>query len=71
MAPSYMSLFECVPEWACCKLRDEEDFTVSYPIGASSRPNILSQTFSTVPLVFSTAIHALEDRAALQPGEVS
>ena len=30
MAPNHFSTFECVPEWACCKLRDDEDFAVCY-----------------------------------------
>lgn len=28
MAPSHFAVSEHVPEWACCKLRDEEDFAV-------------------------------------------
>ncbi|TAQ88229.1 hypothetical protein B7494_g3462 [Chlorociboria aeruginascens] len=50
MAPHHFGTSEIVPEWACCKLRDEEDLTI----------------MSTVPLVFSTVLYALENRAHLQ-----
>ncbi|KAL9107955.1 MAG: hypothetical protein Q9187_008355 [Circinaria calcarea] len=53
MAPSHFSTYEYVPEWACCKMQDHEDFA----------------TLSTIPLAFSTALYALEYRANLQPGE--
>ncbi|EHL02619.1 putative Lovastatin nonaketide synthase [Glarea lozoyensis 74030] len=53
MAPTHFATFETVPEWACCLLRDEEDFTIC----------------ATIPLVFSTALYALEQRAQLQEGE--
>jgi acyl transferase domain-containing protein/NADPH:quinone reductase-like Zn-dependent oxidoreductase len=53
MAPTHFGTFETVPEWACCLLKDDEDFTVC----------------STIPLVFSTALYALEQRAQLQAGE--
>jgi acyl transferase domain-containing protein/NADPH:quinone reductase-like Zn-dependent oxidoreductase len=53
MAPTHFATFETVPEWACCLLRDDEDFT----------------TCATIPLVFSTALYALEQRAQLQGGE--
>ncbi|KAI9742877.1 MAG: hypothetical protein M1818_003606 [Claussenomyces sp. TS43310] len=53
MAPSHFATLECVPEWACCKLGEEEDLKV----------------MSTVPLVFSTALYALENRAHLQADE--
>jgi acyl transferase domain-containing protein/NADPH:quinone reductase-like Zn-dependent oxidoreductase len=53
MAPTHFATFETVPEWACCLLKDEEDFSIC----------------STIPLVFSTALYALEQRAQLQAGE--
>ncbi|KAG9237170.1 reducing type I polyketide synthase 10 [Amylocarpus encephaloides] len=53
MAPTHFATFETVPEWACCRLRDIED----------------AVTCSTIPLVFSTALYALEQRANLQSGE--
>lgn len=28
MAPSHFGTYECVPEWACCKLIDDEDYAV-------------------------------------------
>ncbi|CAG8910253.1 unnamed protein product [Penicillium egyptiacum] len=53
MAPGHFKSSETVPEWACKKLRDSEDFA----------------TMSSLPLVYSTAIYALTMRARLQPGE--
>jgi NADPH:quinone reductase-like Zn-dependent oxidoreductase len=28
MAPNHFSTYECVPEWACCKLNDDEAYSV-------------------------------------------
>ncbi|MCJ1246453.1 hypothetical protein MMC30_003660 [Trapelia coarctata] len=53
MAPRYFATYECVPEWACYRLLDGEEFV----------------TMSTIPIVFSTALYAFEHRASLQPGE--
>jgi NADPH:quinone reductase-like Zn-dependent oxidoreductase len=53
MAPNQFSTYEVVPAWSCCKLIDDEDF----------------ETYSTIPLVFATAIHALLDIARLEKGE--
>jgi NADPH:quinone reductase-like Zn-dependent oxidoreductase len=53
MAPHHFSTYEDVPEWACCKMRDEE----------------VPEIMSTVPLVFSTALYALEQRARLEDGQ--
>jgi NADPH:quinone reductase-like Zn-dependent oxidoreductase len=53
MAPSRFSTYEIVPDWACCKLIDEEDFA----------------TLSSIPMVFATAIHALQGLARLKTGE--
>ncbi|RAK98996.1 type I polyketide synthase [Aspergillus ibericus CBS 121593] len=53
MAPGHFKSAEIVPQWACQKLRDDEDYA----------------TMCTLPLVYSTAIYALTMRARLQPGE--
>jgi len=53
MAPTHFATYETVPEWACCHLKDNEDF----------------ETCSTIPLVFATALYALKQRARLQPRE--
>lgn len=53
MAPGHFKSSEIVPEWACKKLRSDEDFA----------------TMCTLPLVYSTAIYALTMRARLQRGE--
>ncbi|KAH8647580.1 ketoacyl-synt-domain-containing protein [Tricladium varicosporioides] len=53
MAPTHFASLERVPEWACYPLEKHEDFT----------------TCSTIPLVFSTALYALENRSQLQRGE--
>ncbi|KAJ5672571.1 polyketide synthase [Penicillium longicatenatum] len=53
MAPGHFKSSEIVPEWACKKLKSDEDFA----------------TMCTLPLVYSTAIYALTMRARLQPGE--
>ncbi|KAI0406569.1 polyketide synthase [Xylaria palmicola] len=53
MAPAHFQTTEVVPSWACQKLLDNESF----------------EAMCTLPIVFSTAIYALQDRARLQPGE--
>ncbi|KAK3936136.1 hypothetical protein QBC46DRAFT_296752 [Diplogelasinospora grovesii] len=53
MAPSHFQTYQTLPEWACHKLLDTEAFDVS----------------ATLPLVYSTAIYALHDRARIQAGE--
>ena len=53
MAPGHFKTTEIVPRWACKKLQDDEDFG----------------TTCTLPLMYSTAIYALEQRARLQKGE--
>ncbi|KAI0531882.1 polyketide synthase [Xylaria digitata] len=53
MAPAHFQTSEVVPSWACQKLFDDETFEV----------------MCTLPIVFSTAIYALQDRARLQSGE--
>ncbi|TGJ85285.1 hypothetical protein E0Z10_g3506 [Xylaria hypoxylon] len=53
MAPGLFATHERVPQWAVCKLEDNEDFT----------------TASTIPIVFSTAIYGLIYKANLQRGE--
>jgi len=55
MAPSRFGTFEVVilPDWACCKLTEDEDF----------------ETMASIPLVFATAIHALQNLARLERHE--
>ncbi|KAF4637480.1 hypothetical protein G7Y89_g578 [Cudoniella acicularis] len=53
MAPSPFQTSQIVPEWACQKLRDDEDF------------NILSR----LPLVYTTVIYALHGRARIKRDE--
>ncbi|KAL9123287.1 MAG: hypothetical protein Q9187_000159 [Circinaria calcarea] len=53
MAPGHFETLQVVPEWACQKLKDHEDFN----------------TLSTLPVVYATALYALQDRANLRPGE--
>ncbi|KAK6356052.1 hypothetical protein TWF718_000426 [Orbilia javanica] len=53
MAPSFFRTSEIVPDWACCKLNDDEDFN----------------SISTIPVVYATAIYGLHYRANLQEGE--
>ena len=53
MAPGHFKTTEIVPRWACKKLQDDEDI----------------RTTCTLPLVYSTAIYALQQRARLQKGE--
>ena len=53
MAPVHFETSQVVPEWACQKLEEYEDFNV----------------LSTLPVVYATALYALRDRARVQPGE--
>ena len=53
MAPGKFKTTEVVPQWACQRLEDGEDAAV----------------MCTLPLVYSTALYALQNRANLQPGE--
>ncbi|KAI1824887.1 reducing type I polyketide synthase 10 [Xylaria intraflava] len=53
MAPSHFQKYQTVPAWACHKLLATENFDV----------------MATLPLVYSTAIYALNYRARLQAGE--
>jgi hypothetical protein len=53
MAPTHFQTYQTLPAWACHKLRETESFDVC----------------ATLPLVYSTAIYALHDRARLQAGE--
>lgn len=53
MAPHHFSTYADVPEWSCVKLRSHEDV----------------HTMCTIPLVFSTALYALEHRARLEDGQ--
>lgn len=53
MAPSHLQTHQIVPEWACFKLQDQEQFS----------------TVCTLPYVFSTALYALNHRAHIQAGE--
>ena len=53
MAPGKFKTTEVVPHWACQRLEDAENVAV----------------MCTLPLVYSTALYALQNRANLQPGE--
>ena len=53
MAPGHFRTNETVPDWACQKLENHEDFNV----------------MSTLPVVYSTALYALHERARIQAGE--
>lgn len=53
MAPTDFQTSQVVPEWACQKLEDHED----------------SNVLCTLPLVYATALYALQDRARIQSGE--
>ncbi|KAL1971038.1 hypothetical protein VTN77DRAFT_2872 [Rasamsonia byssochlamydoides] len=53
MAPGHFATVERFPQWAVCKLQDDEEFT----------------TASTIPIVFSTVLYGLKYRANLQAGE--
>ena len=70
MAPSHFAAYEWVPEFACCKLQPHEELTVCCGGFILAPSNLRPQTLSTVPLCFSTALYALEDRVSLRSGEV-
>lgn len=70
MAPNSFATVECVPEWACCKLEEHESFEVRLRRVNKQHELISQQVMATVPLVFSTALYALEYRARLQPHQV-
>ncbi|KAI9653143.1 MAG: hypothetical protein M1821_007683 [Bathelium mastoideum] len=53
VGPGHFGTFEQVPEWACEQLLPNESFTV----------------LSTVPIVYATAMYALQHCAQLQSGE--
>lgn len=53
MAVTHFRTSETVPDWTCQKLEESEDFNV----------------MCTLPLVYSTAIYALQIRANIQAGE--
>ncbi|KAL3450556.1 hypothetical protein BJX65DRAFT_316007 [Aspergillus insuetus] len=53
MAPSYFGTYQTLPQWSCYKLAEGESFDVA----------------ATLPLVYATAIYALQHRAQIQPGE--
>jgi acyl transferase domain-containing protein/NADPH:quinone reductase-like Zn-dependent oxidoreductase len=53
MAPGHFRTSEIFPSWACQKLLDNESF----------------DTMCSLPLVYSTALYALRDRANLRPGD--
>lgn len=53
MAPSHFQTYQTLPEWACHKLLETENFDVC----------------ATLPLVYSTAIYALHYRARIQAKE--
>lgn len=72
-APGHFKAYECVPAWACQKLRDNEDFAVSkmcrvYATRLQGADCI--KTACTLMIVFGTALYGLQDRANLQIGEV-
>ncbi|KAI9781322.1 MAG: Type I Iterative PKS [Peltula sp. TS41687] len=53
MAPGHFATRESFPEWACEKLKDDEEYSV----------------VSTLPLVFATALYGLCDRARIREQE--
>lgn len=53
MAPSRFKTSQISPDWACRRLRDDEDFN----------------TLCTIPMVYATTLYALRNRANIQPGE--
>jgi NADPH:quinone reductase-like Zn-dependent oxidoreductase len=70
MGPGHLSNYERVPYWACCKLRPNESFEVCYMMLVLILAKLHCQMMCTLPVVFSTAIYALRQRANLQKGEV-
>ena len=53
MAPTHFQTYQTLPQWACHKLTDTENFDVC----------------ATLPIVYATAIYALHHRANIQRGE--
>ncbi|KAI2643562.1 reducing type I polyketide synthase 10 [Xylaria nigripes] len=53
MAPTHFQKYQTLPAWACHKLLESEQFDV----------------MATIPLVYSTAVYALNYRANLRAGE--
>ncbi|CAJ2507648.1 Uu.00g088340.m01.CDS01 [Anthostomella pinea] len=53
MAPTHCQTYQVLPTWACHKLQEEDSFDVC----------------ATLPVVYSTALYALQYRAKLQAGE--
>ena len=53
MAPTHFQTYQTLPQWACHKLADTESFDVC----------------ATLPLVYATAIYALQYRANIKAGE--
>lgn len=53
LIPNHLTLTERVPAWTLCKLLPDEEFT----------------TMSTIPVVYTTALYALRERAQLRKGE--
>ena len=53
MAPTHFQTYQTLPQWACHKLADTESFDV----------------IATLPLVYATAIYALQYRANIKAGE--
>jgi acyl transferase domain-containing protein len=53
MAPSYFGTYQTLPQWSFYKLDEGESFDVA----------------ATLPLVYATAIYALQHRAQIQAGE--
>lgn len=53
MAPTHFQTYQDLPEWACHKLEDGENF----------------DNCATLPVVYATAIYSLHHRAKIQPGE--
>lgn len=54
LSPAHFRTRERVPEWSCQKMLEDEKFEV----------------MCTLPVIYSTALYALNDRAHLQKGEV-
>ncbi|KAI9653650.1 MAG: Type I Iterative PKS [Bathelium mastoideum] len=52
-APNHFETVQRIPEWACCKMNENESYT----------------TLSSIPIALMTAIHGLVDKAGLRRGE--
>lgn len=53
MAPTHFQTYQTLPQWACHKLEEGEDFNVC----------------ATLPVVYATAIYSLHHRAHIKAGE--